>query len=113
MQSNFVLGSAVSFALHADKSCFLAMDLVNMFCMCSGPRLKTYSNKYAKYTEPKLFVDYGALFLSCEAVTLLLLGDNKHFILFQFKNAAQRDDLTAVSLSFIFFLQHSDRAKQA
>lgn len=60
---NFDVSSAISFVLHADMQfSFLASNLTNMFGVCSGPRLRTCSNKYTKYTDPEALVHYCDLF---------------------------------------------------
>lgn len=60
---NFDVSSAISFVLHADMQfSFLASNLTNMFGVCSGPRLRTCSNKCTKYTDPEALVHYCDLF---------------------------------------------------
>lgn len=77
--------------------------------MYSGLRLGTYSNKQNKYTNLKHFVHYCSLFFFCAAFYCSLeIRRQSYRISFYFNlKAATRDNLTLVSHTFSFSLQHS------
>lgn len=82
---------------------FLAMNLLNVFCMCSGPRFRTYSNKYTKYTDPKLFVHYWDLFYLVKRTFYCSLEITNISFCFSLKAAAQRWPYSSLSCLYFFF----------
>lgn len=70
--------------------------------MCSGPRFRTYSNKYTKYTDPKLFVHYWDLFYLVKRTFYCSLEITNISFCFSLKAAAQRWPYSSLSCLYFF-----------
>lgn len=80
------------------------MNLVIVFCLCSGPWLGTYSKKYTKYTDPKLLVHYWDHFYLVKQSFYCSLEITRHSysisFCFSLKAAGQRWSYSVLPLFF-------------
>lgn len=73
-----------------------------MFCIISGARLRPYSNKDTKCTDPKLFVHYWHLFYLVKQSFCCSLETASISCCFSLKAAAQRWSYSSFSCLYCF-----------